>query len=351
MIDLSQARLTTLAVHKVGNKAKNQGVVASKELFPLEEDLTVDILQDYFLKPFKAEEFFMFAHPSDLAMNEMYTYCKMLFERPREEFLEHSYNILHHLYNQSTHPQIKPGELCVAHFRECTVGGTELEAIGIFKAENKDTFLRVEQGDEKVNLKPEQGINTRKLDKGCLVFNTFAEEGYSVLMVDKDSEDSRYWRDEFLQVVRIMDDSYHTSSFMNLGKEFCEEVFSREQDKKDQLVFLNKMVNYFSGNEEFDMEDFKKEVIVQPEYQEQFDDYRKVYEEEQGLSADEGFAISKYAVRSMKKFFKNIIKLDTQMEIRLQSKDLEETSQYLEKGFDEQRGMYFYKMYFNEEEE
>ena len=46
MIDLMQARLTTLAVHKVGNKVRNEGVIASKELFKLEEDIQL-ILQDY----------------------------------------------------------------------------------------------------------------------------------------------------------------------------------------------------------------------------------------------------------------------------------------------------------------
>ncbi|MEO0580585.1 MAG: nucleoid-associated protein [Bacteroidota bacterium] len=349
MLDLSQARLTTLAVHKVGNKIKEEGIVKSKDLFDFDEDMG-QLLEDYFLKPFKAEEFFKFAHDTDINLNEVYTFCKNIFEDSRENFLEHSVALLQHLYSVSMHPHIKSGEFYVAHFRECMVEDTPLEAIGLFKSENKDIFLKVEGKEDDVDMTAEQGINIKKLDKGCLVFNTYADDGFSVLMVDKSSEDTAYWRDDFLHVTRIQDNSFQTESFMTLTKDFCEEVFAREQDKKEQVVFLNKSLNYFNKNKEFDLEDFKEEVIVQPEYQDQFDDFRRHREDIESLPpAEEGFAISKYAVRSMKKNFKSLIKLDNEIEIRLPPKKVEEASEYLERSFDEQRGMFYYKIYFSDE--
>ncbi|MEO0898616.1 MAG: nucleoid-associated protein [Bacteroidota bacterium] len=349
MIDLSQARLTTLAVHKVGNKVRNEGVVKAKALFELDETMT-DVLQDYFLKPFKAEEFFKFAHDTDINLNEVYTYCKSIFSDSMDEFLTHSVSILQHLYGVSAHPHIKGGELYVAHFRECEVDGVDLEAIGIFKSENKDIFLKVEGKEDDVDMTAEHGINVKKLDKGCLVFRTFEDDGFSILMVDKSSEDTAYWRDDFLHVDRIQDNSFQTENFMNLTKDFCEDIFAREQDKKEQVVFLNKSLNYFNKNKEFDLNDFKEEVLIQDDYKEKFDHYRKAYEEESGLPpAEEGFPISKYAVRSMKKNFKSLIKLDTEIEIRLNPKQIEQASEYVERGFDEQRGMYYYKVYFNGE--
>ncbi len=349
MLDLSQARLTTLAVHKVGNKVKNQGVVASHELFPLEEETMVDLLEDFFLKPFRAEEFFKFSHPSDLGMNEVYTYCKRLFQESREDFVDTSVHILNHLYDQAMHPQIKPGELFVAHFRECEVDGVTLEAIGLFKTENKDVFLRITDEDNKLNLLAEQGINIRKLDKGCLVFKTFEDDGFSVMMVDKGSEESQYWRDDFLRVTRIQDDSFQTQSFLSMTKDFCEDVFGREQDKKEQVVFLNNAIDYFQHNDSFDVETFKDEVIKTPEYKEQFDLFRQEAEPNYNINPDEGFAISKFAVRQMKRQFKNLIKLDSELEIRFIGKDIEAISEQVERGFDAQRGMFFYKLYFNEE--
>ncbi|MDX2286742.1 MAG: nucleoid-associated protein [Bacteroidia bacterium] len=349
MLDLSQARLTTLAVHKVGNKIRNEGFTAARERYPLEEPLSL-VLQEYFLNPFKAEEYFKFAHPADLNLNELYTYCRQIFGESRERFLEFSAHILQHLYDQSVHPHIKGGELYVAHFRECVIDGVQLEAVGIFKSEHKDVFLRLGEADSELQLTAEEGVNIKRLDKGCLIFNTFADDGFSLLMVDKDSEDARYWRDDFLRVERIQDNSYHTQHFMSLTREYCDEVFSREQDKKEQVVFLNKSLNYFNKNKEFDLENFRESVFATPEQWESFDQFRKESETAMGLPpAEEGFAISKYAVRRMKKEFKPLIRLDTEVEIRMDPRKTEEASEYIERGFDQQRGMYYYKIFFNEE--
>ncbi|MEZ4775665.1 MAG: nucleoid-associated protein [Bacteroidia bacterium] len=350
MLNLSQARLTTLALHKVGNKAKNEGVVASHELFPFDEDMAL-ILKDYFLNPFKTDEFFKFTHATDLNFNELFIYCNRIFTMGREAFLDQSVHILNHLYAQSGHPHIKSGELYVGLFRECVVDGVELEAIGIFKSEHKDQFLKFGSGeDQEVTMTVELGVNLRKLDKGCLIFNTFADDGYSVLMIDKGSEDAQYWRDDFLHVIRIQDNRYQTEQFLNLTKEYCEHVIGKDKDKKDQVVFLNKSLNYFTKNKELDIEDFKLTVFPTSEESQKFDDYRLNFEQEQGLPpAEEGFPISKYGVRVMKKQFASLIRLDTEIEIRMNNRKIEEVADFMERGYDEQRRMYFYKVYFNEE--
>lgn len=349
MVDLSEARLTTLVVHKVGNKVKNEGVVTAEDVYPLEEGNSL-ILQDYFLSPFKGDEYFKFTHESDLSMNELNTYSKQLFTQSKSEFLSISTNILRHLYTQSIHPHIKGGELYVAHFRECVVDGVEVEAIGIFKSENKDVFLKFSDIKDEVGMMPQLGVHTKNLDKGCLIFNTFADDGFSILMVNKSSEDTQYWRDDFLHVERIQDNSFRTEGVMTMTKDFCEEIIAKENDKKEQVLFLNKSLNYFSQNADFDVEEFKEEVFESPADRAQFDEYRTSYESQMGLPpTEENFPISKYAVRAMKKDFKNLIKLDTQLEIRFNGRNIEEVSDYLHRGFDEQRGMYYYKLYFHEE--
>ena len=353
MIDLNEAQLKALALHKVGNKVHNEGYVAAESLYPLEDPLQI-ILRDFFLRPFKNEELFKFIHPTDLALNEVHTYCQKIFSAiGTGTLLEESINILKHLYEVSIHPQILGGELYVAYFKDCVYEGKEADAIGIFKNETKDLFLRlVEEPTEEaqeIHLVPEQGINLKKMDKGCLIFNVLEEDGYSLLLINKDSEETRYWTEDFLNVVRIQDNAYHTDTFLEMTREFCEDVFSQEEDKKEQVVFMNKSINYFSKNKEFDLQDFQHEVLGRPDYIRKFDDYRQDYESEQGLNSQEGFAISKYAVRKKKKDFKSILKLDTQIEIHLKTKDAEEAADFMERGFDEMRGLYYYKVYFNQE--
>ena len=172
----------------------------------------------------------------------------------------------------------------MAHFRECEIDGKDLEAIGIFKAENKDVFLQVEEREEEVAVTAEEGIPIKKLDKGCLIFNTLADDGYSVLMVDRSSEDTHYWRDDFLNVERILDHSFQTEAFIGMTRDFCEEVVGQEADLKDQVVFMNKSLNYFTQNKEFDIDGFKNEVLPNSTQRENFDSYRKEYEEQQGLT-------------------------------------------------------------------
>ncbi len=352
MLDLSQARLTTLAVHKLGNKLKNEGYVASESLFELKDEDLTQTLQAYFLGAFKAEEYFKFSHEDDLSQNKVFAICHAMFEGSREDFLPKSKELLEQLYLCALHPHIKGGELYIAHFRECMVDEVTMEAIGIFKSENKDLYFEVDPNEDATNLNVtlHQGIPVKKLDKGCLVFNTFPEDGYSVMMVDRNSEDTAYWREDFLGVTRIQDHSFQTQHFLNLTKDFCDEVLAPEKDKKDQLVFLNRSINYFNKKKEFDLDEFKSNV-VEPQHRDRFEEYRVDYETDTGLpSADEGFQISKFAVRQMKKQFKSVMTLDTQIEIRLLTKDANEAGQYIERGFDEARGMYYYQVFFHAEE-
>lgn len=352
IVDFSEVRLRALAVHKVGNKAKGEGVISSSELFEFDE-IMEGVLLDYFLKAFKTDAFFKFTHESDLKFNEVYTYCNQIFEAiGTSELLPQSINMLNHLYAQSSHPQIKSGELYVGLFTGCQIEGVMMDALGIFKSENKDTFLQFPEKEAGVDIELSQGVNIKKLDKGCMVFNSFPEDGYSVLMVDRNSEETAYWRDDFLHIARILDNSYHTEVYLDLAKDFCEEVVGKDADKKDQMVLMNKALNYFSRNEVFDRNDFKEEVITStvPQHLGSFDEYSQTYEAEQGVQSEEGFAISKHAVRQKRKEFPNNIKLDTQIEIRVPSKFASEAGEYIERGFDENRRMHYYKLYFNGEE-
>lgn len=349
-VNLTEAKLSGLAVHKVGHKIKNDPFVISDDLVKF-DDIMEGILLDFFTKSFKTDSFYKFHHETELSQNVLYNCCYKIFNGiGTADLLEQSAIILEHLHSYSVDPHIKGGELFVAQLSDCIVDNNSLKAVGIFKSENKDIFLQFEEGQNQFNIDAVQGVSTRRLDKGCIVFNTFAEDGFSVLMVDRGSDQGVYWRDEFLNIIRIQDYSYQTEAYMELAKDFCDEVVAQDTDSRDQVVFMNKAYNYFQRKEVYDADDFKNEVISEPKFYDQFDAFKTTYEEEQGLESGEGFPISKYAVRSKKKEFPNQIKLDTQIEIKLNSRHIGASEQFLERGFDEQRGMHFYKIYFNDEE-
>lgn len=151
----------------------------SKKQLTLDE-LLQNSFSQYFLSSFKSEEYYRFHHDINLPLNEVYTCVSVVFDNAKL-LQKQSENLAKHLYNQSTHPKIKGGEFYIVCFTDCNLKGEALDAIGLFKSENKDTFLEVEQISEGFDIESRQGININKLDKGCLIFNAEKENAMCFL--------------------------------------------------------------------------------------------------------------------------------------------------------------------------
>ena len=353
MIDFQEIKIDGVALHLVGNKGREEGTRAARELLNFNGENDKFMLLDYFLSSLKLEEFYKLGHDTDLNMNEVFAYCSYIFESP-EELYTQSVNILQHLYDKSSHPNVKSGELYVAFFRDVLVDDELVDAVGIFKSEKKDTFLKLQAEDGgDFHLQFEQGSNMNKLDKGCLILNTYRDEGFRVLCVDLRGSEAQYWKDEFLMLTQLQDDSFHTKHYMTMVKEFVQDVVAKDTDRKEQVKLINKVVDYFDKHEQFDYNEFKETAFGgDEEKSKKFDTYKKTYKETEGLfetAEDDGFFIAPTAVKKMKKSFKNLIKLDTQIEIKLNTGSDEVTDEFVERGFDDEKQMFYYKVFFNQE--
>lgn len=350
MFDFSHLVFNKLAVHRVGNKLNEEECFASKTLHDLSDDNLQVVLFDYFMNSFKNEDQYKFSHDADLRMNDMYTYAQNIFNEP-DSFLQISEHILNHLYQQSDHPKIKSGELYVVHFKECLIDDELVDAIGIFKSEQKSTFLQLNEGTQSLKIAYYEGIDTKKLDKGVLIFNTLEEEGFLVKIIDalnSNNDEAKYWKDSFLGLSPIENSVYTTKSYLNLCKNFVEERLSPqpEKGKKEGLEVVNKAVEYFEKNEDFRLENFSETVFEEPEVQEQFRDYKQNYETEHKTALEETFEISEPTVRKEKKRIKQTILLDDSIQIKLNPNHAERNNQVIERGYDESRGQYYYKVFY-----
>ncbi|OFX55429.1 MAG: hypothetical protein A2046_12470 [Bacteroidetes bacterium GWA2_30_7] len=347
MLEFNKVELQKLSVNYVGNKSRDEMLQCSEYTAKLDDTLNI-ILLKYFLSSFDNQaEFYNLHHESDLKLNEIYTYVGELFENP-ENFYKQNVNISRHLYEHSTHPKIKAGEFYVVYFKECVVDGKTTDAIGLFKSENKDTFLKVQQTKDNFEINFEDGININKLDKGCLIFNTEKENGYLVSIVDnvgKGSE-AQYWKDDFLHLKARNDNYHNTKNILTLCKNFVVKKLPNEFDvsKADQADLLNKSVKYFKQNESFGIDGFTKEVIGDPDVIKSFNNYRQQYSEEHDVQLITDFDISAQAVKRQQRVFKSVIKLDKNFHIYVHG-----NHKLIEKGFDEATGMNFYKVFFKEE--
>ncbi len=343
MLNFKEAELARLAIHFIGNAADEEGMNLSKELMSIDEEIT-NLLKSYFLKPFKAQELYTFHHESDLNLNEIYHYASAVFDNPDSTFLQ-SINIAKHLYESSSHPNIKAGELYISYFNECVINGEVVEVLGIFKSENKDTYLKVYPKEGGFVVEGEAGININKLDKGCLIFNTEKDSGYRVAIIDNTnkSNEAQYWVSQFLNIKPNEDSYYHTKNYISLCKEFAEEAFP-ESDKVDKIDLVNTAVDFFSKKESFNIEEFNNEVMQEPSMIEKFQSYKTNFQETNDVPAYDEFEISKPAVKQSKKFIKSVIKLDKNFHVYVHG-----NRQNIERGYDKRLDMNTYTLYFKEE--
>ncbi|RMG80803.1 MAG: nucleoid-associated protein [Bacteroidetes bacterium] len=347
MLNYSTIQIQETVIHRVGNKHRAEKNFISEALFPINPEIEQALLH-YFLKPIKkSQELYRFQHASDLKYNEVYGYCQTIFE-DRSRFLEQSGHILSHLYNQSNHPNIKSGEVYIVYFTDLLIDDELVDAIGIFKSERKSTFIKVIPQGNALAIDTLEGIHIDKLDKGCLVVNSNAADGFRVLTVDNNNYDALYWTHHFLNVDFVEDENFHTKLYLEMCQEFSQEVVAEKGDRREQVQFLANSMDYFSKNEVFNFDEFKDQVLTEkPELKEEL----KSFQEDFGLENADRFPISQPVLKSAKRKIKNTIKLDTNIQIKLDLNDPENSARYIEKGFDEEKGMYFYKVYFNEEKD
>jgi hypothetical protein len=106
MTGINNVDILKAIVHKVGNPTRNEELKLSAFPLTLNDELVKSLLTKYFLSPFNENEHYHFTHISDLAMNEVYTYVRELFDDPAI-FTEISQKIAAFLYSQSTHVRVK----------------------------------------------------------------------------------------------------------------------------------------------------------------------------------------------------------------------------------------------------
>ena len=350
MISFFEATLTQLSIHKVGNKLLDEPITISEQPVQIGDEILASLLMQYFLQPFeKVNEIYHLSHPTgELHLNEIFHFAEMIFNKP-EDFHQCSQQITKHLYDISNHPKIKSGELYVCHFNGLQIEGEQLEAIGIFKSENKEPYLTVSQEEKAFEIRYEQeAINIKKLDKGCIVFNSEKEAGYRVAVVDQTNRsEAVYWMDEFLKL-KVRNDNYsQTHNIMSACKNFVTNKIDEGFDisKADKIDLLNRSLKYFKEKDHFDMTEFSTEVIAYPEGIEAFKNYKKNYEDELDTPINNSFSISDVAVKKQARIFKSVIKLDRNFHIYIHG-----NKDFIEKGFDEEKNLNYYKVYFKDEQ-
>ena len=348
MIKRTNTSISKFIIHKVGNKHNDtKNAFSDKEVHF--DEASYELMLPFLLRPFgTVVQSFRFNHHSNVELNEINAYSSQMFNDD-DAFIETSKNIVKHLFEQSNSAQIKTGDVLVAMFEGIEYGEMVTNAIGIFKIESKVNFFQTYLEDNSYDVLVQKGISSKKVDKGCLILNQTDTEGSIILSVDNNSYDAQYWTDHFLNIKYADDMNNHTHNYIDLCKEFSTEILKTSYGEQERNIFLAKTIDYFKENETINIERFKEEVFEDEKHIRLFEDFKKEYEGEANVVLRNQFDLADVVVNKEKKKIKTDIKLDTHIQIKLDIDAPEAASEHLERGYDEDKKMHYYKVFFNAE--
>jgi len=345
--DFSSAQIS-VSVHFTGNKSREEKFEITKHTLVLDE-LQKALIGKYFLMPFGKIKKVNAFHDVLFLKKPLQAIADAAFA-DFQNLHNYSQHIARELYEVQTHPKIKGGELYVVALSDVIIDDEIVNAIGIFKSENKMSFFNVDIAETQIKI--DRGISIEALDKGAIIFNTEAQDGYRVMVYDAVSSkknEADYWVQDFLQVQPVKNDYYHTQHQLDVLKSFYNNALKTTTQPIDRLDMEEVKLNaekYFTETETHTEEQFVEDVFTSSDMRTAYNEYKQNYQNEYDILLADEFQIEPAAVTPYKKsFFKSILKLDKNFHIYIHG-----NRQLIVKGYDVEKKMNFYTVYFKEEE-
>ncbi|MFT7187497.1 MAG: hypothetical protein ACI9AV_000755, partial [Sediminicola sp.] len=156
--------------------------------------------------------------------------------------------------------------------------------------------------------------------------------------------------ENFLGVEPLSDDNFKTKNYLKFCQNFAKDVVLPAEDKQQEVLFMNRAVNHFAKNDAFEETNFLNEVMGNPDLIPEFKNYKVEKGPKYSIEDVSNFDIANKAVSDARRKIKNVINLDTNIQIKLDFINPESAEKFVEKGWDEERQMYYYLVYFNKEQ-
>ncbi len=238
--------------------------------------------------------------------------------------------------------EARTGDLFVARFAGVELGSAVHDALGILKFDDKEVFIESRVEDDMLAMQLRRGLGGRKPDQALLVVFT---PGVPTLLVIDDKPQNPFWQQAFIGLRAKRDTVNSTRNMLDMTRSFITQQLPQDYEipKADQIDLLNRSVQYFKENTEYDRGSFAREVFQNEEVAGSFQRFGDRYQEERAVDLDERFAISADAVKRQARVFKSVLKLDKDFHIYIHG-----DRNKIERGVDES-GRKFYKIYYEQE--
>ena len=338
--------ITNAIIHQVGNKTNGDGVRFSSEESILGES-EVDI-KKMLNRSFHMDSLYQFYFEPTLELNPIFVFAKNIFNNP-SKFISETQNISRYLYEKCTHPKIKSGEIWMLYIKDYELDNITTDAICIIKAETKETILQFEQKENRYDIVKHEGFSLNKIDKGCIIFNINNEDGFACSIVDsgaKKGDEAKFWIDDFLHVRPIQNSYQKTKAVVDAITNYVSNEMPKSFDvnKSDQASILNNGFNEMKSKKDVCFQDVKEKAFSNVAVLQDFERYLDGYQVENDIILNGDLEVEQSAVKQASFNAMTTIKLDKNFDIKVRGGE-----QYIERGYDNELKMNYYKLYFKYE--
>lgn len=240
MIDVSSARLTNVAVHRVGNKTREEGMRLAEKESKVSESMAELLAKTYLAPLSKQKEIYDFFHESDLSLNAVSSIVGKIFS-DSSDFVGKTQSLAKHLYATSTHQNVSVGDLVFLFFSGIKVDEAESSGLAVVKIENKDDFLEITESSDSFDIVQRSGISLNKIQKGALIF----PDSQGVFVVDNLGQKTKYWMDDFLKV----SPRATSKSYAKICGSILKGISSKIEDSQDVADLNEKITEKINSSE------------------------------------------------------------------------------------------------------
>ncbi len=239
MLDISSARVMHCVVHRVGNRLREEGCELSQQEVRGTSELHGTLLRHYLAPLVKTGEEFEFYHESDIKLNAVQQFSSRLLSEA-DEFINLTQNIAKQLYSASTHPSVAEGEFIAILFYDVRIDEKPVFALGLYKIEQRETFLDVEKIGNALNLIELSGIPVSNIQKGALIVGG----SLAVLVKESGGQQTKYWAEAFLKARPRQTEKSTAKLAAQLVKQVCSRI-----DVEAGVSLRRDLVDIFSEND------------------------------------------------------------------------------------------------------
>lgn len=334
MIQCNNSNIELLKISYVGNRIAGEQVKLSKDVLQCDE-LSKNIIGRYLLSNIEYHQLYKLTHTEGIEYNKVYNLASEVFgdnttfERVVDE-------LSYLLYQKANVKSIIGGYLFVVYFKDCIVDDKTTDALGIFKAETKDMFIKLTSKGSDIIFSSEQGFAMNKMDKGCIIFNVDDKDGYRLAVLNKSHSKSsiKYWNDDFLLCTPVIGDYLNTQAVLKAIGQFIKE---QDTNQLQKIFLMNKSLQE-AEKETFDVKDLLEIVAANEESKQRVQELFTTLTGGNELMPD---YIKHDSVALKKTRLKSVLRLDDNFEIVFHGGD-----NRIETGIDKTTGLKYIKLLY-----